>query len=150
MARKINTPIKPVAAAAGSSNDKVREQLRSQHTAFTDAEDLYSKCSARRKIVAWVLGITASIGTSYVLGAAVEALTSLAMLYTGSAFLAMMVYIVGLVLTVYAGFNAFASTFGYIVSDDCVRHIDMAQRKVNGAVASISSLFGSKRVAAEV
>lgn len=125
---------------------KPAHERKASFATFNDAETQYDRASSQRKLVAWVLGITAAIGSSYVLGSCVEALTSLAFALSGSAFLSMMVYIVGLVITVYAGMNAFASVFGYVVSDDCVRHIAMAQDKVNSAVLSVGSFF--KRVAA--
>ena len=81
-----------------------------------------------RLVAAYVIGLAASIGTGFIAASLVEVVMTSVLTLTGSAFLAMMIWVVGLVLAVYFGMHAFSAGFGYVLSDTCTRHINVAKR----------------------
>lgn len=93
--------------------------------------------STTRLVAAYVIGIAASIGTGFLAASVVEFTMTAVLTLTGSAFLAMMVWVVGLVLAVYFGMHAFSAGWGYVLSNTCTSHIEAVKR----TPARVASFF---------
>ena len=128
---------KPVAQAAAEVVQPA-ERINNAWFKFQAAGDeLLCELKAPSKVrlvAAYVIGLAASFGTGFIAASFVEVVMTSVLTLTGSAFLAMMVWVIGLILAVYFGMHAFSAGFGYVLSDTCTRHINVAKR-VPGRIA---------------
>lgn len=122
-------PIKPLTAW---------EQLK----ADAGFDDPHVDISNRRILAGWVLGVAAGALTGVAFSSMVDYVVLAAITYTGSMFLATMIYVIGIILAVYAGIRAFNSVFGYIVSAQCTRHLAIA----TAATQRVLSVFNRDEV----
>lgn len=125
-----------VHSAAPDTEDTLNARL---HAAI-DEMFKGSVVSWKRIAVAWIIGLAAGFGASYVMTALVTYAVVGAMLLSGSVFITNLVYIMGLIITFYASYRA--SIFV---------HLKIIDRSVDELIAnashSVRSLFGNKHVA---
>jgi hypothetical protein len=111
-----------------------------QDTFFADSATFTERmelASGKRKLLAWSLSLVAGLGTCMLGSRLVEMLVLGAFILTGSTFFSLVIYIIGLVMVVYSGMNAFASTMDYVVSSRADQHVEKLQgglRRINSTV----------------
>lgn len=131
---------KPVAQAAAEVVQPA-ERINNAWFRFQAAGDeLLCELKAPSKVrlvAAYVIGLAASFATGFLAASFVEIVMTSVLTLTGSAFLAMMVWVIGLILAVYFGMHAFSAGFGYVLSDTCTRHIEAVKR----TPARVASFF---------
>jgi hypothetical protein len=129
---------KPVAQAAAEVVQPA-ERINNAWFRFQAAGDeLLCELKAPSKVrlvAAYVIGLAASFATGFLAASFVEIVMTSVLTLIGSAFLAMMVWVIGLILAVYFGMHAFSAGFGYALSDTCTRHIE-AMKRTPARVAS--------------
>lgn len=97
--------------------------------------------SFKRVIATWVLSVAAGV-SSYIAGQTIVTyLTYGTLMLTGSGFIAMVVYLLGLILNVYASFNAFSLSFNYMTSAKCTQHLALVSASVDSANAKVAGWF---------
>jgi hypothetical protein len=102
----------------------------------------------RRAMVAFSIGLA----TSMAVGATIGKITTMAMvgavMLTGSAFLAMMIWIVGVVLAIYCGVKSFSMAFDYIAKGEIDRDVIRAKEWSENKVAQVRGWFKKQEVIA--
>lgn len=111
-----------------------------------DIKNLFTKYkvavpSTTRMVIAFVAGICVSFGIGYVGSIIVEALVMAAVTFTASVTFGLVLYIFGLLATVYAGYITGNSVAHRIMSGD----IDRSYQKCSNAVRGFFS-FGNREV----
>ena len=104
------------------------EQIHADlHAAAAQFARDYDRASSKRRIVAWTLGLISFAGTAsaalHLLGYAVLG----ALLLSGSSFLATMIYLIGMVIAIYASIIAMNQTVAYVVSSRPEHHWAMVK-----------------------
>lgn len=99
----VDTPfVETVHGAAPDTNETLKARL---HAAIDDmVKD--SVVSWKRMLIAWIVGLAAGFGVSYLATALVSYTVVGALLLTGSAFFATAVYVIGVIITMYASYRA--------------------------------------------
>ena len=90
--------------------------------------------SKTRVFCAYVLGFAASCLSGFLMAKVIDMIVIGALLLSGSALFAMLVWVMGLVIAIYAGMHAFSAGFGYVLSDVCTSHIAHARGVKNTVV----------------
>lgn len=126
MATSTKTASKPNAKFAKKNfvdAEVVRETPKPEwrHAADQLDQDM-ERCSFKRRMVAYGLGLLAAAGTVSGMSHLTAYLMIGAAMLTASSFVTMMVYFIGLVLTIYAGLNSFTTVFRYVVSSRPEHH----------------------------
>lgn len=132
-----DTPFTETTHGAAPDTD---ETLNARLHAAIDEMFKGSVISWKRIAVAWIIGLAAALGTSYIMTALVTYAVVGAMLLSGSVFLTNVVYIIGLIITVYTSYRV-----------SVWAHLKVIDRSVDELIAnashSVRSLFGNKHVA---
>lgn len=99
----------------------------------------------------WVVSLIATAVTGGVFGYAGGVLLSFAvaaaLTFTGSALVALLVYILGVLATIYASWVAGSFVGGFILSSGPERCYQIASDKVTSGVASVREWFGTSKAA---
>lgn len=93
----------------------------------------YNVPSQKRVLCGFVACAIVGAGIGYVGGILLEAIVAGAVLLTGSAFLGLLIYCIGVALMIYASFKAGAHTMVYVSSGKVDEHVGAAVAKVRGA-----------------
>ena len=94
--------------------------------------------SKTRVFCAYVLGFAASCLSGFLMAKVIDMVVIGALMLSGSALFAMLVWVMGLVIAIYAGMHAFSAGFGYVLSDVCTSHIAHARGLKNTVVGWFS------------
>lgn len=136
---KVNgTPHQARRATAKTETVDESEQIHADfHARAQEFSANYERATAKRRIVAWTLGLISFAGTAsaalHLLGYAVLG----AMLLSGSSFVATMIYLIGMVIAIYASLIAMNQTVAYVVSSRPEHHWAM----VKSAGSRIAAYF---------
>lgn len=119
---------------------------------FCEARDALLKSlgagSSTRALVAWFSGLIMACVTGAVGGVLLDMLIQGALLLTGSAFLGLLLYVIGLVITVYAGMKLGRATYNYIADERIDAHYRLAKTWLAYKGTQVKSLFVSDKVLA--
>jgi hypothetical protein len=116
----------------------IHEELKAQAAQF---EDDYEHSSPRRVLMAWVTGLGAACASAYGWNLAIDFVTVAAFSITGSSFLAMAIYVIGLLIAIYSSVVAFSSAFAYVVSSKPEQHIALVKGGVLSMTAKVRGMF---------
>lgn len=86
----------------------------------------------KRELAAWTLGLAASIGVGYVLGFVIEVVMIGVMAVTGSATLAILSWVAGLILAMYAGAQASTLVYTAVRTKGVDRAYENAKTTITG------------------
>lgn len=115
--------------------------VETQEPSFDFNAMMDSLPSWQRIACAWVASLVTSVGIGYLGGYITSYLMLGAALLTGSVFITLLVYVLGMLLTIYAGYKA-----GLFV------HLEVITEKVDARIESaksyVSGLFSSQKVCA--
>lgn len=141
----VDTPfVETVHSAAPDSPDTLEARM---HAAVNEMFS-GSVVSWKRILLAWVVGLAAGFGVSYVLTSLAMYAAVGALLLSGSAFISVFIYVVGIIAAIYAGYRA--SVFAHLKIID--KSVDAAFLEARHVVAdsfnSVRGWFGNKPVAA--
>lgn len=125
-------------ATAKTAHERIKEDLRAQAAHFSDEHEA---CTPRRILVAWVLSIVAAVSTAVAGFEVLSYITLGALMFSGSSFVAMLIYAIGCVLAVYATVAAFSSTFQYVVSSKCTQHMALLHSGVSSVNERVRGFF---------
>lgn len=132
----VDTPF--VETTHGAAPD-TEETLNARLHAAIDEMFKGSVVSWKRIAVAWIIGLAAGFGVSYIMTSLVTYAVIGAMLLSGSVFITNLVYIVGLIITMYASYRT--SIFV---------HLKVIDRSVDETFANVSNKvrgwFGSSAI----
>lgn len=128
---------------------KIDPAVDSAYQRFNDARNEFLKArgitSGSRYLVALLSSLLVATGLGWALNLAVNMLTAVAIIYTGSAFLSMLIYIIGMVVSIVLGVKLMSATFNYIndaVIDD---HYKLVKSYAGYKLAQVKSLFSSSK-----
>jgi len=123
--------IKPVAAASKPSRDEAFANWQDANKKLFDAFDVPSH---RRAITSMVVGCIVGGGLSYAGGQVVTLVVTGALVLTGSAFLALLLYVIGLCLTVYGAFMAGCTVQNWVLTKSADKWFAGAKTKCSDAM----------------
>lgn len=122
---------------------EVKDEELKRESAFSrwqqSTEELfgaYNVPSHRRAMAGMVAGCIVGAGLGYAGGQLLTMITVGAMALSGSAFLALLIYVIGIALICYATFTAGVKTMNYVVSSKLDEHV----AKVRGVWDRVFSL----------
>lgn len=118
--------------------EDIRDELRAQ---AADLSDDLDDASPRRKLVGWIMSLSTAFATAWGWNLAVDWATLAAFSVTGSSFLAMLVYVIGIVLAVYGTYLAFSTTFSYAMSSKPDQHWALVKSGVVSTTNKVRSWF---------
>lgn len=128
---------------------KIDPAVDSAYQRFNDARNEFLKArgvtSGSRYLVALLSSLLVATGLGWALNLAVNMLTAVAIIYTGSAFLSMLIYIIGMVVSIVLGVKLMSATFNYIndaVIDD---HYKLVKSYAGYKLTQVKSLFSSSK-----
>jgi hypothetical protein len=134
-ARSFNGKPHPKAKATARP---IHEELRAQAAQF---EDDFEHSSTRRVLMAWITGLGAACASAYGWNLAIDFVTVAAFSITGSSFLAMAIYVIGLLIAIYSSVVAFSSAFAYVVSSKPEQHYALVKGGVLSMTAKVRGMF---------
>jgi hypothetical protein len=135
-ARPVNGAAHPKAKATANP---IHEELRAQAAKLDD--DIEHQ-GPRRVLMAWVTSLAAACASAYGWNLAIDFVTVAAFSITGSSFLAMAVYVIGLIVAIYSSMRAFSATFLYVVSSKPEQHIALVRDGVDSVTSKVRGWFG--------
>lgn len=128
---------------------KIDPTVDSAYQNFANARDEFLKArgatSGSRYLVALLSSLLAATGLGWALNLAVNMLTALAIIYTGSAFLGMLIYIIGMVVSIVLGVKLMSATFNYINDGVIDSHYQLVKSYTGYKLAQAKSLFSSNK-----
>lgn len=131
---------------------KIDPAVDSAYQRFNDARNEFLKArgitSGSRYLVALLSSLLVATGLGWALNLAVNMLTAVAIIYTGSAFLSMLIYIIGMVVSIVLGVKLMSATFNYINDGVIDSHYQLAKSYTGYKLAQVKSLFSSGKPAA--
>lgn len=143
------------ATVVDNETGAVDEKLSAQDAAYAklnEARDDFMRvmgiASGKRALIAWVSGVVVAFGAGFAGGTLLDMLVIGAMAFTGSAFLALLTYVVGLVLVVYASMKLGSAAYNYVAHEHIDAHYGLVRAWVGYKGTQIKSLFASDKVAA--
>lgn len=108
---------------------KVTVEPSAKDAAFEKLRDAYENFAAacgvvgtKRKVIAWFMALFSAVGISYLIGQVLEILITSALATTGSMFLAILVYIAGVVIAMYASAKLGGAAYSYIADGVVDQH----------------------------
>lgn len=107
------TPVTPTTSSAWQRLNEAMDDVLTEQ----------GKPGRTRALVAYVLGSACAVLSGFVLAKVIDVIVIGAVMLTGSALFGMLVWVMGLILSVYAGLHAFNAGFSYAVSDMCTAHV---------------------------
>lgn len=137
-ARPINGAPHPKAKATAKP---IHEELRAQAAQF---EDDFEHSGPRRVLMAWITGLGAACASAYGWNLAIDFVTVAAFSITGSSFLAMAIYVIGLLIAIYSSVVAFSTAFSYVVSSKPEQHYALVKDGVQSLTAKVRGMFKSE------
>lgn len=121
----------------------------SAYQKFAEARDNFLKArgatSGSRYLVALLSSLLVATGLGWALNLAVNMLTAVAIIYTGSAFLGMLIYIIGMVVSIVLGVKLMSATFNYINDGVIDSHYQLVKSYTGYKLAQVKSLFSSSK-----
>lgn len=135
-ARPVNGTPHPKAKATAKP---IHEELRSQAAQF---DDDFEHAAPRRVLMAWVTGLAAACASAYGWNLAIDFVTVAAFSITGSSFLAMAVYVIGLLIAIYSSVVAFSTAFSYVVSSKPEQHYALVKGGISSITSKVRGMFG--------
>jgi len=116
---------------------------------FCEARDNLLKSlgagSGTRALVAWFSGLIVAFISGAIGGVLLDMLIQGALLLTGSAFLAMLIYVIGLVITIYAGMKLGQAAYRYIADERIDAHYRFGKTWLAYKGTQVKSLFVSDK-----
>ena len=94
-----------------------------------------------RVLVALVSGCVVGAGLGAASMTLVNTVVAGALVLTGSAFLSLLIYVVGLALAIYAGLVAGQNVMNYVLTKRADEHVNVIANKARGAVSYVRGYF---------
>lgn len=115
--------------AEPSAKDAAFEKLRDAYENFTAACGVVG---TKRKVIAWFMALFSAVGLGYLIGKMLEVLITSALAATGSMFLAILIYVAGIALSMYAGAKLGGAVYDYIADGVVDKHWQSLKSSVTG------------------
>lgn len=103
--------------------------------------------TTRRLIAAYVVGFALAAGVGYLMSHIISWAMIGAALLTGSELLVLLVYVIGMILAVFAGMRAFKAGFEYVADEKIDAHYNLVKAWAGMKWQQTKSLFEAKPVA---
>lgn len=139
--------ITPVAKAAGTKadapkpNTAYQEYVEAQQKLLRSLGTDKDGISFTRWVASHLTAIAVTAGLSTILTTGLDLATMAVLTYTGSAFAMMMVWIVGIVLAIYACLKAYGYVQEYIADKKIDVHYQLAKNWLGWKASQVGSLF---------
>lgn len=118
---------------------------------FSEARDDFMRAmgitSGKRALVAWVSGCVIAFCTGAAGGFLLDALVNGVILLSGSAFLALLAYIIGLIAVMYAGIKLGGAAYSYIANERIDAHYNLVKSWFGFKGTQIKSVFSAPAAA---
>lgn len=145
-ARAAEETIKPVPEQDTAKMNALNRFLQAQEDMLRE----WGAPSAKRAMVAFATSLVLACGIGFIAGMIIEMLVMVTLTLTGSAFLAFLIWAIGVAMMVVGGSIAATNTYAYIVSRKVDTHIEMAKGWVKGVAAQANALMQRDRDEATV
>lgn len=137
----VDTPfVETVHGATPDTDETLQARMHAAVNEFFSG----SVVSWKRIVLAWIVGLAAGFGVSFVLSSLVTYAVVGAMLLSGSAFIINAVYIIGMIITIYASYRASVFVHLKVIDKSVDKLIANASHSVRGwfggsAIKSVAS-----------
>lgn len=111
-------------------NDSGKVEVQSaKEAAFENLREAYENFAAacgvvgtKRKVIAWFMALFSAVGLGYLIGQVLEILITSALAATGSMFLAILIYVAGIAIAMYAGAKLGGAVYDYVADGVVDKH----------------------------
>ena len=140
MATKPNKPAAKTVFEADTGkvrDETAAERMRREHAEQMQAQlDELGITGFRRWMVGHIAGLASAVATGMAVGAMTDIACAGAALLPGGAFLSMLIWIIGVVLSIYAAISVGTTVADYIHSAKIDKHFGIAKSWVGGLIPS--------------